>query len=136
MPSYSGLWNGLYGVNYTALGTNNTKEFNNTDKVHLTKVIARTRGGRVLATVMKALNGAAAGDTATMTAKQIANDSNPANPIGNGGKRVVATKTDINRATTAADETMIDLIYDRIFAPSPYPVDKSRNGGGNKAGRF
>lgn len=136
MPSYSGLWNGLYGVNYTALGTNNTKEFNNSEKVRLTKLIARSRGGRIMTAVMRALNGVAPGGTATSTARQIVNDSNPANPIGNGGKRVVATKTDINRTTTAGDQTLINSIFDKTFAPSPYPVDKSRNGGGNKAGRF
>ena len=57
MPSYSGLWNGVYGINYSALGSNNTKELNNTDRVMLSKTLSRTRGGRVLGALIKADHG-------------------------------------------------------------------------------
>lgn len=136
MPSYSGLWNGVYGINYSALGSNNTKELNNTERVMLSKTLSRTRGGRVLGVLIKALNGAAAGGTATATHRRITPDVNPASPEIGGGVRPTELKTDISRATTAADETMIDNIIDRTFAPNPYPTDRSRNGGGNKRNRF
>ena len=137
MPSYSGLWNGIYGINYSAIASNgNTFEQNNRTRTNLTKLISKDRGTRKLMSLMKALNGVAPGATATMTYKDI--DGLPANgnPLSNGGKRVIATNNDVNRVTTAADVTLINGILDKTFAPNPYPVDKSRNGGGNKRNGF
>lgn len=137
MPSYSGLWNGIYGINYSALASNgNTFEQNNRTRTNLTKLISKDRGTRKLMSLMKALNGVAPGATATMTYKDI--DGLPANgnPLSNGGKRVIATNNDVNRVTTAADVTLITGIFDKLFSPNPYPVDKSRNGGGNKRNAF
>lgn len=135
MPSYSGLWNGVYGVDYATLGTNNTKELNGNIRRRLSKLIARERGGRKLAAIMKALNGAAPGGTITVNYAQVANASSPGQAVANGGARTITTVADMNRASTAADETMIDAILDQVFAPSSYPVDKSGNGGGSKLGR-
>ena len=136
MPSYSGLWNGVYGVNYSALGTNNTKELNNTERTLLSKSLSRTRGGRMLASLIKALNGAAPGGTATATHRRIVSDVNAASPEVGGGVRATEVRNDVNRVTTAADETMIDAILDRTFAPTTYPRDRAGNGGGGKRNDF
>lgn len=68
MPSYSGLWNGVYGVNYSALASNgNTFEQNNRVRNTLTKLLSKDRGTRKLMSLMKALNGVVPGATATVT---------------------------------------------------------------------
>lgn len=133
--AYSGLWNREYGENYSPLGTNNTAEWNNTTRKRLSKLL-KGRGDRILATLLKSLNGTAAGATASATYEQIAADPSLSSAYSGGGKRTINTKTDINRATTAADETMIDGIIDESFHPVSYPVDKSGAGGGGKLGRF
>ena len=137
MPSYSGLWNGVYRINYSALASNgNTFEQNNRTRTAFTKLISRDRGTRKLMSLMRALNGVAPGGTATDTYR---NDKAPianGDPLSNGGKRTIQTVNDVNRATTAADQTLINGIFDKTFAPNPYPVDKSRNGGGNKRNSF
>jgi hypothetical protein len=136
MPSYSGLWNGIYGIPYSALSTNNTKETNNSLKTQVTKHLSKDRGARKLMMLMRTLNGVVAGSTATVNYKQIAVDPGNNNPISSGGKRTINTIADLNRATTAADQTLINAMFDKVFAPSPYPVDKSSNGGGNKRNAF
>lgn len=137
MPSYSGLWNGIYGINYSALASNgNTFEQNNRLRTNLTKLVSRDRGTRKLMSLLRALNGVAPGGTATATFKTDEAVVANGNPLSNGGKRNIVTKTDVNRVTTAADVTLINGIWDKTFAPNPYPVDKSRNGGGNKRNGF
>lgn len=133
--SYSGLWNREYGEPYSPLGTNNTNELNNTTRKRLSKLL-RGRGDRILATLLKSLNGAAVGETANAEYIQIAADPSLSSAYSGGGARVINTKTDIDRVTTAADKTMIDEIIDQTFHPNPYPKDKSGAGGGGKLGRF
>jgi hypothetical protein len=137
MPSYSGLWNGVYGVNYSALASNgNTFEQNNRLRTQLSKLVARDRGSRKLMSIMRALNGVAAGGTATATFRNVREESVRGDALSNGGRRVIDTDTDVSRVTTAADQTLINGIFDRVFAPTSYPVDRSRNGGGNKRSGF
>jgi hypothetical protein len=137
MPSYSGLWNGVYGVNYSALASNgNTFEQNNRLRNTLTKLLSRDRGTRKLMSIMRALNGVAAGGTATAQFKTVASDVQRGQPLVNGGKRTIDTKNDVNRVTTSADQALINVIFDKTFAPTSYPVDRSRNGGGNKRNGF
>jgi hypothetical protein len=137
MPSYSGLWNNIYGVNYTALASNgNTFEQNNRLRTTLSKLLTRDRGTRKLMAIMRALNGVAAGGTATVNYRNVREESVRGDALSNGGRRVIETDVDVNRATTAADQTLINGIFDRVFAPTSYPVDRSRNGGGNKRNGF
>lgn len=137
MPAWSGLWNNLYGINYSALASNgNTFEQNNRLRVHLSKLLSRDRGTRKLMSIMRALNGAAAGETATATHKVVSSDVQRGQPLVNGGVRTIDTETDVSRVTTAADVTSINAMFDRVYAPSPYPADLSLNGGGNKRNSF
>jgi len=137
MPSYSGLWNNVYGVNYTALASNgNTFEQNNRLRTTLSRLLTRDRGTRKLMAIMRALNGVAAGGTATVNHRNVREESVRGDALSNGGRRVIETDVDVNRVTTAADQTLINGIFDRVFAPTSYPVDRSRNGGGNKRNGF
>lgn len=77
---------------------------------------------RKQAALMKALNGAAAGGTAAISRKRVV-----ASTTEQGGVRPMETFYDVNRATTAADETAIDTVLtptSRIATPT------------NKAGTF
>lgn len=137
MPSYSGLWNGVYGVNYSALTSNgNTFEQNGRLRNTITKLISKDRGARKLMALMRALNGVAPGGTATSSFKAIKEESIRGDALSNGGKRIIETKNDVNRATAAADVTSINAMIDTIYYPNPYPVDRSKNGGGNKRNAF
>lgn len=133
---WSGLWNREYGENYSALGSNNTAEFNSTTNKAISKRISRDRGGRKLAEILRTLVGATAGSTAAVNHVQIAETSNLGNPTAHGGSRTIETIEDVNRATTAADVTVIQGIIDQVFAPSSYPTDAAGNGGGGKVGKF
>ena len=123
MPSYAGFWGEQAGA-YSLLTNKSSLEKS------LRRVMRRPQM-RKLNAVMKALNGAAAGGTATKTFKQI-DDSAITHPMSVGelgGRRTVSTVTAINAATTAAQEAAIDAILDGDFGPT-YPHDTSGNGGG------
>lgn len=93
------------------------------DRNRIRRVVNRS-GFRVFTELFDSLIGAAAGDTALATHKQIAGWSpDPAGPVG-GGNRTIETVTDINRATTADDVTALkELVFNVLRAPSSYPVD-------------
>ena len=108
--------------------TYNSPLFDNSFPLRTTKfagdrVLANMfRGADKRAALMKALNGAAAGGTATATRKRVQHSQSEL-----GGKRTIETFTLINRATTATDETIGDTILSptsRIATPT------------NKAGTF
>lgn len=134
--SYSGLWNGEYGENYTPLGTNNTEEVNNTTRTHLTKLISRGRGPRKMMEIIRTLTGEATGQTAEVNHVQVGADPSLGSAYSGGGVRTVSTVSDLNRVTTAADKEMVLAVLDKQFHPNPYPKDKGGNGGGGKLGRF
>lgn len=97
----------------------------NTIKRRIARLFNRPsmRGYRELALE---LNGAAAGEAAEATHKQVLARENTAGELG--GLRTVETVVDVDRNTTAADETDIDeniLAYP--LEPSTYAV----NGDGN-----
>lgn len=134
MVSWSGLFDRQYGQPYAPLGTNNTKEFNATEKATLTRAF-RGRGNRMLAAVVQALTGAAVGGAASATYKQVAGDANPSSPLTGGGVRTVSTSTDVGRVTTVADQTLVVTLLTATSAPT-YPVDRSGSGGGGKLGTW
>jgi hypothetical protein len=86
--------------------------------------------------LIRALNGTASGGTATATHAQRTADPSLGQAYSGGGAIAIATVNDVSRVTTAADVTLINAVLDKTFAPSPYPVDKSGNGGGGKVGAF
>lgn len=110
MPSYN---TGLYGNSFPL----------NTTKTPIDRILARRfRGYQKRAAIMKALNGAVVGGTASLTKKRV-QASNP-NVTGN---KPIETKTVINRATVTADKQLIDNL---LFASSRITTPT------NKAGKF
>lgn len=89
----------------------------NTTKSLLDKVVARRmKGAKKRAALMKALNGAAPGATATNSRKRVV-----ASTTEQGGVRPMETFYEVNRATTAADKTANDALYTmttRIATPN------------------
>lgn len=98
------------------------------------------QSARVMRAVARALNGAAPGDTATATYKRVKGQAAITDFGLTGGAVEIETVTQIDRATTAADETYINnLIFDNVPNEKPaiaagYPTDASGNGGGGKLG--
>jgi hypothetical protein len=143
MANYSGLWDRHYLTPYAQLEAatgedTNTATFNSTSKRMLSKLM-RHKGTRPLARIMIALTGAAAGGSASETRTRVDAVAANGNPLSNGGLIPIETQSLINRATTAADESLIESLLDGSFGPSlvaGYPADAAGNGGGGKVGRF
>jgi hypothetical protein len=130
MPVFSGLWNNIWGADHSLTGSQQRQK-------RMISRIMEKPGNRKLRGLMLALNGAAAGGTATVTHKQIAGPASTPIAVGAyGGTRTVETVTDVNRATTAADETNIDQIINDKFAPASYPANRSGREYGGMAGKF
>jgi hypothetical protein len=91
----------------------------------IAKVLRNGGGSAAMKALIYTLLGASAGSTATATKKQVSG----ANPPG-AGLPVIETVTLVNRATTAADLTAIQALFNRTPAPASYAVDLSGNGGG------
>lgn len=129
MPAYSGLWDKQGWGSYALTGS----------RSRLKRMIARvneTHAGRATQAIMTALNGTAAGGTASASYKRVGHASTPLAVAALGGVRTIDTVTVINRVTTAADESDVDLIINDKFAPSSYPADRSGRGVGGMAGKF
>lgn len=131
MVSYSGLWDKEYGQSYSMLSTsvNINSNYDVLARAFANKIYSRGATGRLLRTLV----GAAAGTTATLSHKR-AKAERDLLTNANGGKRVIETFYDINRATTAADATRLQSALDLQSRPATYPKDKAGVGGGGKLG--
>jgi hypothetical protein len=130
MAVFSGLWNNIWGADHSLTGSQQRQK-------RMISRIMEKPGNRKLRGLMLALNGAAAGGTAAVTHKQIAGPTVTPAPVGTmGGTRTIETVTDINRATTAADETNIDQIINDKFAPASYPSSRDGRSYGGMAGKL
>ena len=86
---------------------------------------------RAFLALLKAVTGAAAGGTATVTYKRV--QAIQPSPVNWGGGAIpIETVTPVNRTTTAADITAFTALWNRIVNPTTYPADLSGNGGGGK----
>lgn len=117
----SGYWNDSYSF----ISGNHPREKE-------LKRLLRRRGMRKTQELIMELLGAAAGATASVTYKRVAPNgatNGVPTPVGAlGGSRLMETRTQINRATTAADDTRITNLLSRRPGPLTYPGDKSGNG--------
>lgn len=130
MPSYSGLYDGVYGQPYALLS--NTAKKGNTQTQLARLLSRRTYGRAAYRELIKELIGAAAGEEAVASHSRVRAERNL---LGNdlGGARAIETFTGIERNTTAADETNIEDALSQQTQPT-YAVDASGNGGGGKLG--
>jgi len=94
------------------------------------KNLMRRRGMRPLQRLMSTLLGAAPGGTASGTYSRVTGQgNNPVTSVGElGGVRAIDTRTQINRATTAADDTRITNLITKNRLPSINVRDISGNG--------
>lgn len=123
MPAWAGLWDGVYGQAYAVTGEQSSRQRNIARQFASTEAVPISK-------VATALNGAAAGGSASGTVKQV--QAVQADGMNLGGQRPIDTTSLINRNTTAADETMLDTLFTPTFAPASYPADRAGVGGGGK----
>lgn len=116
----SGFWNDTYAF-----------KDGNHPMEKAVKRIMRRRGMGSTQQLMVALLGAAAGGTASKTYNRVdANGTASAvTSVGSmGGQRTIVTRTQINRATTAADVTRLKNLIQVAFHRSSQTHDASGNG--------
>ena len=134
MPSWAGGWDAMFGQPYAPLN----------EPGATARGVARLmspQASAAFANVSKTLTGQAVGTPVSAGYTQVA--AIQTDGLNQGGLRPVATYSAVNRNTTIADEILIDQQLTPRFMPpmlvagqecSGYPVDKSGNGGGSKAG--
>jgi hypothetical protein len=125
MPSWAGLWDNVFAQPYALLNEPSAAARG------LARIMFPT-AQRDVGAAMVALDGVAPGANATATQSYVT--ARQADGLNMGGQVPISATTLINRATTAADVVALNRIYQPTFAPAIYPVDKSGNGGGGKAG--
>lgn len=124
MPAWSGLYDGVYTTPYSTIGTPNTGR----KLRRALKGMTALKYKQILRTFITDDVGTVATKTHTRIAAQDVTDR-----ASLGGKRVISTVTDINRAVTAGDETALLVDVDGVHTPT-FPVEKSGNSGGGKLG--
>ena len=131
MPSYSGLYDGHYGVPYARL----PQTVNKGNAMHaLAREFGRRSYGRgVVRELLQALTGAAVGGAYTLTQKRVKWTPLRGEPATGGGLVQLETYSLANTVTTSADELAIDDALEMNMKPS-YPRDRAGNGGGSKLG--
>jgi hypothetical protein len=125
MPSWAGLWDNMHAQPYALLNEPNST----------LRTIARAmapQGVRHWGRLADMLTGSTIPSLAQETIAQV--KPQQADGLNMGGLVPVQQTVVINRNTTAADESILDKQFTPSWAPNPYPVDKSGNGGGSKAG--
>lgn len=117
MTAWSGLFNGVYGENHAL-------QFQRVGRHgRLINAWMRRRGNAPFRELVAALLGTAPGATATATFTAVAQ---PTDYYGRSGKIGVEAQTDLNRATTAADDTTLTNIF-QLDNNIATPVDRSGN---------
>lgn len=126
MPSWSGLYDGVYGQPYAPL-----LQFNSIDRT-----IARlsaTQGGTKFGEIASALAAGGVGAGTVYSYKQVA--AVQTDGLNQGGIRPISEYFVVpQRTTTILDREYVQAQFRPTWAPNPYPVDKSNNGGGGKLG--
>lgn len=130
MPATS--WSGFWGDATGSVGAYSL--LNNKSPIrNRIKRTANRSSHRVITELFDTLIGAASGGAASATHKQVAAQDPSAlgfSSANGGGARTIETITDINRASTAADITLLkEMVFGVTTRPATYPRDLSGNGG-------
>ncbi len=119
--TYSGFW-GPNANDYSLIDGRMPRRY-------AIKRVVNRDGFRALTELFDTLVGATAGGTAAATHTHVSH-AEDADGSADLGKPVIATITDINRATTAADVTTLKEMVFNVKTRPAYPADASGNGGG------
>jgi hypothetical protein len=134
MPSWAGLWDNVFAQPYALLN----------EPGSTARGVARLMAPQAsvaFGNISKQLTGQAVGGPVSAGYTQV--QSVQTDGLNQGGQRPIASYSAVNRNTTITDELLIDQQLTPRFMPpmlqagietSGYPVDKSGNGGGGKAG--
>lgn len=130
MPSYSGLFNGVYGEDHALLATTVNKQ--NAETL-LSRLFARRLYSRgALGEIINTLVGGASGDAAALSHKRVEARQDLSQNV-QGGLVPIETFEDVDRNTSATDVTDITNALTQKSSPT-YVADASGNGGGGKLG--
>lgn len=136
MPSWAGGWDNTFGQPYSLMNEPNATA----------RSVARLmapQGARALAAAAEALTGAAVGMPITGSGSYSQVAASQTDGLNQGGVRPITTYVAVSGPTTQIQHILVDQQLTPRFMPpmlvagqecSGYPVDKSGNGGGNKAG--
>lgn len=137
MPSWAGGWDNMFGQPYALINEPNATA----------RGVARLmspQGARALAAAAETLTGAVVGTPipgGSGAWSQVA--ALQTDGLNQGGQRPIATYVAVSGPTTQTQHILVDQQLTPRFMPpmtvagqecSGYPVDKSGNGGGSKAG--
>ena len=128
MPPFSGLFDNEFDDGPHSLQFNRPSARRNVARLF------RKRSMAALRELIVELTGTAAGAAALVQKTRVKHEDGLDEF---GGQREVETVDILNRNTAAADATDIDtavIVSPTAIAPSAYPVDRSGNGGGGRAG--
>lgn len=125
MPAWAGGWDHVYGQPH-ALTQQATSTMRSIAR------LTHSVGGQHVGEIGRALaNGV--GANADLTIKQVA--AVQADGLNQGGVRPIATYVVVPlHATTITEKEAFQAQMTPTWAPNPYPVDKSGNGGGSMLG--
>lgn len=122
MATWAGGWDGQFNQPYALTGSrDDTQRF-------IAQAFER-RGMRALSAIAIALNGVVPGSNAS-SQYALVDAVQAVSGFDMGGKRTISQKSLVNRATTSADQALLNSLFDGIFAPTSYPADKGGGGGG------
>jgi hypothetical protein len=131
MVAWSGLYNGVHGVDYSVIGAPSVRK-----RIRRAlKPMVAIKYKEILRTLVTDDVGATALATHTRIVAETGLGTGNPHDSGSflGGKRNVETVTDVNRAVTSADQTQILQDIDGVDTPT-FPQEKSGNSGGGKLG--
>jgi len=125
MPSWSGLWDNVHGAPHALIQQA-------TATMRSIARLTNSVGGQHFGEVARALANGVGANT-DLSIKQVA--AVQADGMNLGGQRPIATYAVVPlHATTITEKEAFQSQMTPTWAPSPYPVDKSGNGGGGKVG--
>jgi hypothetical protein len=136
MPAWAGGWDNMFGAPYALLNEPNATA----------RGVARLmapQGARGLGAAAEALTGAVVGTPITGAGSYTQVTAKATDGLNMGGLQTISTYVAASGPTTASQHNLVDQQLTPRFMPamfvagqecSGYPVDKSGNGGGGKAG--
>ncbi len=119
MVTATSVSSGLFGSSYSTIDGSNPRRTG-------VEQLFRKNGFRSINELLITLIGTAAGGAALKQVKKV-NATQQLNSFGNGGLITIDTEDIINRVSTSADITDLNLLLTTATAPATYVADASGN---------